>query len=289
MKELKKINQTLPAFEVDMGGMPILQPFPTNQLEQIDPFLLLHHGHIKVREGENPLHAGVGPHPHRGFMPVTYVIDGELHHRDSFGNSSVVRPGGAQWLSAGRGIIHSERPSAKLAATGGAAEVIQLWINLPRANKMDTPSYLGIQAEDMESISIADGLTLDLISGEYEGSKGKANPPFPVFMAALKAEQNQKGKLSLSEGMDGGFYIIRGKGSVKGHGLIEEKSFYRLSMEGQELEIELEEGSLALFILGKPLNEPLATYGPFVMNTQTEIMETIRDYNQGKMGVLIEE
>lgn len=289
MMELKKIKQTLPAHEIDMGGMTVFQPFPTNQLEQIDPFLLLHHGHIKVEQGVNPLHAGVGPHPHRGFMPVTYVIDGELHHRDSVGNSSVVRSGGAQWLSAGRGIIHSERPSAKLASTGGAAEVIQLWINLPQANKMDTPSYLGIQAEDMHSISIADGLTLDLISGEYKGSQGKANSPFPVFMAALIAEQTQNGKLFLPEGMDGGFYVIRGAGSVKDHGLIEEQSFYRLGTEGQELELKLEKGSLVLFVMGKPLNEPLATYGPFVMNTQTEIMESIRDYNQGKMGVLIEE
>jgi redox-sensitive bicupin YhaK (pirin superfamily) len=287
--ELKKINQTLPAFELDMGGMAVYQPFPTNQLEQIDPFLLFHHSHIIVEEGVNPLHAGVGPHPHRGFMPVTYVIDGELHHRDSFGNSSVVRPGGAQWLSAGRGIVHSERPSAKLAAAGGAAEVIQLWINLPQANKMETPSYLGIQPEEMTSVKIAEGMTLDVISGEYDGNKGKAKSPFPVFLAALKTEVKQTGKLTLPEAMDGGFYVIRGKGSVKGHGLIEEKSFYRTSMEGDGLEIDLAAGSLILFLLGKPLNEPLATYGPFVMNTQTEIMESIRDYNQGKMGILIEE
>ncbi|HKK38822.1 MAG TPA: pirin family protein [Cryomorphaceae bacterium] len=289
MMESKKINQTLPAFEVDMGGMPVYQPFPTGRIEQIDPFLLFHHSFIKVEEGVNPLHAGVGPHPHRGFMPVTYVIDGELHHRDSFGNSSVVKQGGAQWLSAGRGIVHSERPSAELAKTGGTAEVIQLWINLPQANKLETPSYLGIQAEDMNSVEIAEGLSLDLIAGEYNGSKGKANPPFPVFLAALRAEKKQTGKLNLPVGMDGGFYLIRGKGSVKGHGLIEEKSFYRLSMEGSGLEIELEAGSLVLFLLGKALKEPLATYGPFVMNTQTEIMESIRDYNQGKMGILIEE
>lgn len=287
--ETKKIIQTLPAFELDMGGMPVYQPFPTNQVEQIDPFLLFHHSHIIVEEGENPLHAGVGPHPHRGFMPVTYVIEGELHHRDSFGNSSVVRPGGAQWLSAGRGIVHSERPSAALAATGGAAEVIQLWINLPQANKMDTPTYLGIQAEEMTSVAIADGMTLDVISGDYEGHKGKAKSPFPVFLAALKSNEKQSGEPILPEGMDGGFYVIRGKGSVKGHGLIEEKSFYRLSTEGDGLEIELEPGSLILFLLGESLNEPLATYGPFVMNNQTEIMESIRDYNQGKMGILIEE
>ncbi len=287
--ELKKINQTLPAFELDMGGMPVYQPFPTNRMEQIDPFLLFHHSHILVEKGVNPLHAGVGPHPHRGFMPVTYVIAGELHHRDSFGNSSVVRPGGAQWLSAGRGIVHSERPSAKLAATGGTAEVIQLWINLPKANKMETPSYLGIQPEEMTSVTIADGMTLDVISGEYDGKRGKAKSPFPVFLAALKAEEKQTGKLTLPEGMDGGFYVIKGKGSVKGHGLIEEKSFYHTSMEGDGLEIELEAGSLVLFLLGKPLSEPLATYGPFVMNNQTEIMESIRDYNQGKMGILIEE
>lgn len=289
MMQSKKIIQSLPATKLDMGGMPVYQPFPTSRLEQIDPFLLFHHSYIIVEKGVNPLHAGVGPHPHRGFMPVTYVIDGELHHRDSFGNSSVVRSGGAQWLSAGRGIIHSERPSAELAAKGGTAEVIQLWVNLPEANKMETPSYLGIQPEEMTSIKIADGMILDVISGEYNGKLGKANSPFPIFMAALKSEKISTGRMTLPEGMDGGFYVIRGTGSVRGYGLIEERSFYRLSMEGDGLEMDLEEGSLALFFLGKPLKEPLATYGPFVMNTQTEIMESIRDYNQGKMGVLIEE
>jgi len=287
--ESKKIIQTLPAFEVDMGGIPVYQPFPTNRLEQIDPFLLFHHSKLRVEKGANPLHAGVGPHPHRGFMPVTYVIDGELHHRDSFGNSSVVRSGGAQWLSAGRGIVHSERPSAALASAGGAAEVIHVCIDSPHANKMDPPTYLGIQAEDMPSIAIAEGLNLNLISGDYDGIKGKANPPFPVFLAALKAENTQNGTLHIPADLDGGFYVIKGSGSVKGHGIVEEKSFYRTSMTGQKVELQLEAGSLILLLFGKPLNEPLATYGPFVMNSQTEIMESIRDYNQGKMGILIEE
>ena len=285
----KKIVRTFPAQELDMGGMPVFQPFPTNRVEQIDPFLLFHHSFIKVDQGINPLHAGVGPHPHRGFMPVTYVISGELHHRDSFGNSSVVKAGGAQWLSAGRGLIHSERPSAEMAQKGGDVEVIQLWINLPQANKMETPSYLGIDQEEMATSQIAEGLDLDIISGRYNAHTGKAKSPFPVFLAALRSEKDQRGQLTLPEGMDGGFYLINGSGSVKGHGLIEEKNFYRLSTEGEELDIDLKAGSLALILLGTPLGEPLATYGPFVMNTQTEIMETLRDYNQGKMGILIEE
>jgi redox-sensitive bicupin YhaK (pirin superfamily) len=285
----KKITQTLPAHKVDMGGMPVFQPFPTGRVEQIDPFLLFHHSFIGVSRGINPLHAGVGPHPHRGFMPVTYVIAGELHHRDSFGNSSVVKAGGAQWLSAGRGIVHSERPSAAMAERGGEVEVIQLWINLPKANKMETPSYLGIDRADMPTANIAEGMSLDLISGEYDDKKGMAKSPFPVFLAALRAEKEQSGVLSLPEGMEGGVYLIKGAGRVKGYGILEEKSFYGLSSEGTEIEVELKPGSLALILLGKPLNEPLATYGPFVMNTQTEIMESLRDYNQGKMGILIEE
>lgn len=286
---MKTIVQTLPSFELDMGGIPVFQPFPTNMVEQIDPFLLLHHSFIKVERGVNPLHAGVAPHPHRGFIPVTYVVEGELHHRDSFGHTSVVSAGGAQWLTAARGVIHSERPSADMAAKGGTVEVIQLWINLPQKNKMDTPTYTGLAPEELTHAKLADGMAMRILTGEYAGKSGKIISPFPLFLAALTADRKQRAQLALPSGMDGGFYLIKGSGSVKGYGLIEDKNFYRLSTEGNNMEVELEEGSIALFLLGKPLKEALATYGPFVMNSQTEIMESLRDYNQGKMGILIED
>lgn len=283
------INRVFPAFEVDMGGIPVLQPFPTNQVEQIDPFLLLHHSTMKVEKGINPLHVGVGPHPHRGFMPVTYVISGELHHRDSLGNSSIIGAGGAQWLNAGRGMTHSERPSAALAKSGGAAEVIQLWVNIPKRNKMDAPSYRGLNRDELTKVNLSDGMTLDLISGSYFDKSGPIRPPFKVFMGVIRTSDKSAGTFEIPEGLRGGFYVIKGAGSIGGFGMIEEKHFYEFGEEADRAELKLDNDAEILVILGQPIEEPLATYGPFVMNTQTEIMESLRDYNMGKMGILIEE
>ena len=139
--EFKKVKYQLPAVEIDMGGIPVKQALPTIRIEQVDPFLLLHHGKFTFTELAPALHQGVGPHPHRGFSPVTFVVDGEVHHRDSRGNSQIAHKGDVQWLNAGAGIIHSERPSQELSDRNGTQEIIQLWINTPAANKMKQPFY----------------------------------------------------------------------------------------------------------------------------------------------------
>ena len=281
------LKRVFPSRKVDMGGIPVLQPFPTSTVEQIDPFLLLHHSKIKAREGSHPLQAGIGPHPHRGFAPVTYVIEGALHHRDSLGNSSIISEGGAQWLVAGRGIIHSERPSRELAESGGHVEVVQIWINLTRKNKMDAPNYVGLEKNDLTKLSLGSELNLELIAGGYGDEKGKVNPPFPLLFGALSGKGS--GVLEVPPNMEGGIYVIRGNGKISGHGLMEEKNFYHLESKVQSVDLDVEDEFLALVMLGQPIKESLATYGPFVMNNQTEIMEAMRDYNQGRMGILIEE
>jgi len=286
---MKEIKRAFPAIELNMGGVPVLQPFPTNSVDQIDPFLLLHHGKFDVEKGMNPLHTGVAPHPHRGFMPVTYVISGELHHRDSLGNSSIIKAGGIQWLNAGRGVTHSERPSAQMAINGESTEVIQLWVNLPKKNKMDAPSYTGFGKDELTKIDLAEGTYINLISGSYQGYSGPINAPLSIFLASLHSTQKQSVKIQLPKGLEGGIYIISGQGFVHEYGMIEHQVFYQLFGDKNEVELTLEAGFEALILLGQPIQEPLATYGPFVMNTQTEIMETLRDFNQGKMGVLIEE
>jgi len=287
---MKSIKRVFPSQEVDMGGIPVLQPFPTAQTEQINPFLLLHHSVISARAGSHPLQAGIGPHPHRGFMPVTYVIEGSLHHRDSLGNSSIIQSGGAQWLNAGKGIVHSERPSCEIAEQGGSVEVVQIWINLPQKAKMTNPEYIGVSHEDIPVKSSGTGLEFGLISGAYESLDPPVKPPFPVFFGVLRSDsEGGKGEISLPEGLSGGMYTIKGSGRVKGYGLVEEKNFYQFDEKEGKLAFKSEGEFLALIMLAEPLQEPLATYGPFVMNSQTEIMEALRDYNQGKMGVLIEE
>ena len=129
----RTVSRILYAQPVDMGGLPIRQPLPTQRVEQIDPFLLLHHADVKVPTHLEPDHAGVGPHPHRGFSPVTFIFKGGVHHRDSRGNDSVIYAGGAQWMNAGMGVIHSERPPHDIHEIGGKQEIIQLWINTPAA------------------------------------------------------------------------------------------------------------------------------------------------------------
>ena len=131
----KKATYLLPADEVDMGGIPVKQPLPTNKVDQVDPFLLLDHLRIKYYNDRTAKIQGIGPHPHRGFFPVTFIIEGELHHRDSRGNNQIAKEGEVQWMHAGAGIIHSERPSEALAARNGTQEIIQLWINSPADKK----------------------------------------------------------------------------------------------------------------------------------------------------------
>jgi redox-sensitive bicupin YhaK (pirin superfamily) len=134
--------------QMDMGGFPIRQALPSSKADMLDPFLLLHHANIKVAENVDVKNAGVGPHPHRGFSPVTFIFKGGVHHRDSRGNSHIVYEGGTQWMNAGMGVIHSERPPVDIHELGGVQELIQLWINTPAANKMEVPAYIPVTKED---------------------------------------------------------------------------------------------------------------------------------------------
>lgn len=283
------IIRTLPAADVEMGGLDVKQALPAHGAEQIDPFLLLHHTRVPVEAGTGALHAGVPPHPHRGFSAVTVVIGGEVHHRDSLGNSSVIGPGGIQWVSAGRGIVHSERPSAKLASAGGAMDVIQLWVNSPADKKMVPASYHAATREDLPEVKLAEGAVLHLIAGEYNGSKAKIPTLSPMDLGRVYAEKGARFELAFREGYNAALYLISGKGKAAGHGMIEAHHLYEFEKGSEGVSVVAEEDMDILMITGAPLNEPLATYGPFVMNNQTQIMEALRDHQAGKMGVLIEE
>jgi len=278
------IKKVLYAHEVDMGGFPVRQPLPTQNIDQIDPFLLLHHATVSYQEGSSAKTVGVGPHPHRGFSPVTFIFEGDVHHRDSRNNSSVVKAGGVQWMNAGMGIVHSERPSHELAESGGTQEIVQLWINTPQSKKMDQPVYQAFQKEELPKISE----DISLIAGNEGQINGPIHAELPV-----KAVMGVLGKgnlLSLSIDYQHAFiYVLSGGIKVKMYGLIEKHNLGWIENEASTLEIEGMEDSKFLLLSADPLNEPVSQYGPFVMNTQTEIMEAMRDYQMGKMGVLIED
>ncbi|MEM9340294.1 MAG: pirin family protein [Bacteroidota bacterium] len=278
------VKKVLYSHLVDMGGIPLRQPLPTTNVEHIDPFLLLHHHIGHFEEGTSPRDVGVGPHPHRGFSPVTFIFQGDVHHRDSRDNSSVVKAGGVQWMNAGMGIVHSERPSAQLTRDGGTQEIIQLWINTPQSKKMKPPAYQAFQKEELPIAKNG----LSLVAGNEDDSKGPALTEMPVkaMMGILDAGQ----KVSISVDYAHSFlYLLEGRVSIEQFGLLDEHNLVWLEEDANELLIEIKETSKLLFLSADPLNEPLATYGPFVMNNQTEIMEAMRDYQMGKMGVLIEE
>jgi len=286
----RTVSHLLYAHQVDMGGMPIRQPLPTQNVQQVDPFLLIHHADIKAPMHVDPDDAGVGPHPHRGFSPVTFIFKGGVHHRDSRGNNSVVYAGGAQWMNAGMGIIHSERPPHDIHEMGGRQEIIQLWINTPAKHKMDQPEYFPLQAGDVSSIVSEDGLvTLNIFSGMLNGIKGKIPSLSPVNTATVTAKQNGKLSVELPATHSALIYLLDGKISLDGYGLIEGHHAAVLKKDGEGISFQALEDTRMLVLSGEPLNEDVVSHGPFVMNTQTQIMEAMRDYQLGKMGVLIEE
>lgn len=298
-KTVKKVKYVIPAVDVNMGGIILKQALPTQKISQIDPFLLLHHASFDYHDDAPAIHQGIGPHPHRGFSPVTFIIEGEVHHRDSRGNNQIAKKGEVQWMHAGAGIVHSERPSEALATQNGTQEIIQLWINSPANKKMQPPNYQYIPKNEIPVFWSEDKtIQTKVIAGTYEnaegkGLKGKIKTESELLILWSKSEHAGSQTFSISEKMNTMIYIVRGEMKIKGYGKAIEKELivFELDAENQTKNIELRIDTKAEFLIlcGVPINEKITQYGPFVMNTQTEIMEAMRDYQMGKMGILIEE
>ena len=286
----RSIKGIYPARKVNMGGVFLEQPLPIYDIDQIDPFLLIHHWDRPLKGDQKQNEVGVGPHPHRGFSPVTIIFKGAVHHQDSQGGNSIVEAGGAQWMHSGKGIVHSERPSKELAQKGGDFEIIQFWVNVPANNKMVQAAYYPVHENDMPQISSNDGkIKVSVLTGKFGGKKG----PIKTFteMEVLILESKAGGKLDIPvpESYNALMYQLNGKMILNDSFQIGDKQMAWFKENGDEISIECVEDSRAILLAGQPINEEVATYGPYVMNTQTEIMEALRDFNMGKMGVLIEE
>ena len=286
----KKVRTLIPAFDIDMGGIPLKQALPTNNVQQVDPFLLLHHGELKYREHARAVHQGVGAHPHRGFTPVTFIIEGEIHHRDSRGNNQIAKKGEVQWMHAGSGIVHSERPSQDLIDRNGTNEIIQLWVNSPANKKMQEPSYQYIPEQEMPIfVSEDENIRSKVIVGQYGALKGKIEGESELLMLWNDAVATGSQTFSVPKGFSTMLYTIKGQLKVKDYGLVEKESLVIFEDEGDQITVTADQGASFLLLSGLPLNEKMVQHGPFVMNSQTEILEAMRDYQMGKMGVLIEE
>ena len=263
--------------------MTIGQPLPIPGLDQISPFLLLHHaGPIPVKAGKNPMH--IGAHPHRGFEPVTFVFNGSVEHQDSLGNHSVIEAGGVQWSTAGSGIVHSESAAPDLVAEGGTLEIIQLWINLPQEFKLTLPNYQGLQ-RDAIPVFRDDNVRINVISGSYKEIKGPVKSLTGITAYTIELEQGGAASFETHQDQNVMIYQLRGQTKINGSEITDKQLIY-FQQDDSEIIVESSNKSLLLVVSGHPIEEPLAQYGPFVMNTQQEIMQAVEDYQSGKMGTL---
>ncbi|MBD0776485.1 pirin family protein [Maribacter sp. ANRC-HE7] len=290
MSTNKRVRTLIPVFTIDMGGIPIKQALPTTKVNQVDPFLLLHHGKLKYRKHGKAIHQGIGPHPHRGFSPVTFIINGEIHHRDSRGNNQIAKKGEVQWMHAGSGIIHSERPSQELVDQNEYNEFVQLWINSPAAKKMQQPKYQYVPEEDIPKFYSEDKqITSKLIAGTYGDLKGKIIAESELLILWSTAHGPGKETFDLPKGFSAMLYTINGEIKLKNYGKVEKECLVVFENEGERITVETMDATEFLILCGAPLNEKIVQQGPFVMNSETEILEAMRDYQMGKMGILIEE
>ena len=281
----KTIRRLHPALRDDIGDLLTQRPVPSRQLEQIDPFLFLNHHGPQVY---GPHNRGLpfGPHPHRGFETVTFIVDGMLAHRDSAGHESVIHAGGIQWMTAGSGIVHAEVSPRDFMEHGGPLEILQLWVNLPSRLKMSAPAYTGLQRDQIPALSLDGGkVTLHLIAGEWETSAGPVRSLTGVFMSTVAMQAGGRLRVAGLQGRNVLLYVVRGRIGVGDHGdLVNACQLVELDDDGDGLHIRAEADSLLLFGHAEPIREPVVAHGPFVMTTRDEIVQAIADYQAGRFG-----
>ena len=283
----KKIEQIIPAQKVNMGGHMLDQPLPVHGLDYLDPFLLIHHWKSKLPGNQRQQDAGVGPHPHRGFSPVTFIFNGEVNHQDSLGNNALVKEGGTQWMFAGSGLTHSERFSKKLVEQGGELEFIQFWVNAPSEHKMKPPFYKPLSKEDTPVIK-TEKSEIYIVSGELNGQKGAVETYSPQLLLRGEIKEGGEVKIPIPNTFNTLLYLLDGE-VVANEKQLNAKDMAVYELEGESISFKASKDTRFMILSGEPIGEKVASYGPFVMNNQTEIMEALRDSQKGKMGVLIEE
>lgn len=279
MRTIKEIHK---ATYHPIADLITYNPLPSPKLRQIDPFIFLnHHGLQTYPKNNNGL--PFGPHPHRGMETVTFILEGDIMHKDSGGHESVIDAGGIQWMTAGKGLIHAEVSSKKFKKEGGDLEILQLWLNLPARLKMTEPRYLGLQKDQITHFNLDDKVNVQLITGSWGKNIGSFDSLWPIFLSTIFIDQG--GKLSKDIPMDENvfFYVVRGKVKVMGTE-IPFRNLIEFNNDGESIAVEATEDAIIILGHAKPFNEPLVAQGPFVMNTQEEIRQAYQDYQLGKFG-----
>lgn len=269
-------------------GFPVRSVFSYQGLGQrISPFLLLDHAAPQVF-APAPQPRGVGVHPHRGFETVSIVFQGELAHRDSAGNSGTIGPGDVQWMTAAGGILHEEFHSPGFTAKGGTLEMAQLWVNLPASAKMAAPAYQDLRRADIPEVPLGEqGARLRVIAGELAGVRGPARTATPVELGDVSLPAGVSVELAFPAGHTAAVVVLAGRVRLNGErdAVIGQLALFERS--GEAFTVEAVGGEAKLLLLGgEPINEPIVGYGPFVMNSETEIRQAVADFHAGKFGVL---
>jgi len=282
---MKKIIAKNKAAYTDMGGLDTYRVMPTHDItiDALEPFLFLNHHGPQVYPANN---RGLpfGPHPHKGFETVTFIVDGDIVHRDSTGYHSKIEAGGVQWMTAGKGIVHSENSSKEFLRNGGNVEILQLWVNLPARLKNVDPAYTGLQKEQIPHLTLDGGkVILDAISGTWEGHGGAVQSLADVHLATISFEAGGNYEITIPENKSVLFYVINGNLNVNGQNISRLEIVEFDDKEGN-IRMESTEKSLLLIGYAQPNNEPVVAQGPFVMNTRSEIQEAYADYQEGKFG-----
>jgi redox-sensitive bicupin YhaK (pirin superfamily) len=276
----RTIRRIHPALRDDIDELVTRRPLPGPRLDHLDPFLFLNHHGPQTYPPDN---RGLpfGPHPHRGFETVTFIVAGELTHLDSAGHQSVIRAGGVQWMTAGRGIVHAELSPDDFKRSGGPLEILQLWVNLPARLKMTAPAYTGLQRESIPGLTTADGLgRIHLIAGRWSGTDGPIRSLTGVFMSTVELAAGATASFTGLAGRSVFLYVVRGAVAIGGEPA-REHTLVELD-DGDHLTLGAPEPALLLFGHAAPIGEPIVAHGPFVMNTREEIAQAIRDYQAGR-------
>lgn len=281
MKRIERIQRSTDSHWVG-NGFPVRTVF-SYQNAGLSPFLLLDYaGPVRFEPSAEP--RGVDWHPHRGFETVSIAYEGEVEHEDSAGNRGRVGPGDVQWMTAGAGILHKEMHGRSLSERGGNFELVQLWVNLPAKSKMAAPGYQTLLDADIPAVNLAGGGRVRVIAGEFEGAKGPAKTFTPINLWDLRLPAGASADLRLPEGHTTALFVLKGKALLNGTQAVGEAELALFERDGEAFSVKAETDTSILVLDGKPIDEPVVGYGPFVMNTQQEIRQAIADYQEGRLG-----
>jgi redox-sensitive bicupin YhaK (pirin superfamily) len=282
MRSIKRVHES--SFN-PIADLITYSPLPSPTISHLDPFLFLnHHGPQKYKPNNNGL--PFGPHPHRGMETVTFILEGDILHKDNSGHESVINAGGVQWMTAGIGLMHAEVSSPEFKKHGGPLEILQLWLNLPSKFKMVKPFYEGLNKEDIPTVELNNGEVIaNVISGTFENISGAFDSKTDVTLCLFYIEDRSSINLSVPQDHNIFFYVVRGEVIVNSKH-VKALQLVEFNHDGNDINIAASSQSVIIFGHAMPFNEPIIARGPFVMNSEEEIVQAYRDFRAGKFGVL---